>query len=57
MSTLLLLHSQQGLTIINTNLQDDFLTPKKLCIVMFGTGRLKITMKSHSLLRLKVMKP
>ena len=35
--------------IINRNLLgDDFLVPEKLCIALFSTGKLKITMKRHA---------
>ena len=35
--------------IINRNLQgDESLAPAKLCTALFGTGRLKITMKRHA---------
>ena len=35
--------------IINKNLQvNEPLAPKKLCTILFGTGRLKITMKRHT---------
>ena len=36
------------LRIINMNLlEGEFLAPEKLCIILFGTGRLKITTKRH----------
>ena len=40
---------QKGVTIINENLLgDESLAPEKLCTILFGSGRLKITMKRHA---------
>ena len=46
---MLLLCLQQDVKTINRNLpRDKSLAPEKVCIVLFGRGRLKITMKRHT---------
>ena len=43
------LYLQQGATIINRNLLgDESLAPEELCPLLFGTGRLKTSMKCHA---------
>ena len=44
-----LVYLQQDVQTINRNLpRDESLTPEKVCTVLFGRGRLKITMKRHT---------
>ena len=44
-----LLYLQRGVTIINRNLLGvETLAPEKLCTMLFGTDRLKITMKRQA---------
>ena len=46
---MLLLYLQQDVKTINRNLpRDESLAPEKVCTVLFGRGRLKITMKRHT---------
>ena len=46
--TLLLLHLQQIVTIVNRNLpRDESLANENVCTVLFGRNRLKITIKRH----------
>ena len=43
------MYLQQGAMIVHRNLlRDESLAPEKLCTVLFGRNRLKITVKRHT---------